>query len=103
MSTILVFFHSATCGHARRMDSLVDHFLRTHRDLLKVAKVEVRERADLADRFGVTTAPTILLLQDMAEVARIEGRKTLPDMKNAFEPFLGLEPREMPAELAGAC
>ena len=103
MSRILVFVHSTTCGHSRRMDSIVDHFLRLHRGSLKVAKVEINERPDLAQRFNVETAPTLLLLEDLKEVARIEGRRTLPDMKDAFEPFLGVERTELPVELAGAC
>jgi thioredoxin-like negative regulator of GroEL len=103
MSRILVFFHATTCGHSRRMDSIVDHFLRTHRGDLKVAKVEVAERADLAARFGVTSAPTLLLLDNLQEMARIEGRATLPDMKDAFEPHLGIERSELSVELAGAC
>ena len=103
MSRIVVFFHSNTCGHSRRMDSIVDHFMRTHRETLKVAKVEVNERPDLAERFGVETAPTLLLLEDLKEVARVEGRSTLPDIKLAFEPVMGIEPQELPRELAGAC
>lgn len=103
MSHVLVFFHSATCGHSRRMDSVVDHFLRSHRDHLKVAKVELTERADLAQRFGVSGGPTLLLLEDMREVARLEGRRTLPEMKEVFEPMLGIEPATTTIELAGAC
>ncbi|MCW2927386.1 MAG: Thioredoxin [Thermoleophilia bacterium] len=102
MSKILVFFQSSTCGHSRRMDSIVDHFMRTHRDLLKVAKVEYSDRQDLAQRFGVTEAPSLLLLDDLREVARLEGRHTLPAMKDAFEPHLGLGDA-LPVELAGAC
>jgi thioredoxin 1 len=103
MSKILVFFHATTCGHSRRMDSIVDHFLRTHRDQLKVAKVDVNDRPDLAERFAVTSAPSLVLLQDLAEVTRLEGRATLPDMKESFEPFLDLERGEVSVELAGAC
>ena len=103
MSRILVFFHATTCGHSRRMDSIVDHFLRTHRGQLKVAKVEDAERRDLAQRFNVTSAPTLVLLEDLKEMARVEGRATLPDMKDAFEPFLGMEARELSVDLAGAC
>lgn len=103
MSRILVFFHAQTCGHSRRMDSIVDHFLRLHRGELKVAKVEVNERSDLARRFNVTSAPTLLLLDDLREVARLEGRATLPEMKDSFEPHLGIERHELPIELAGAC
>jgi thioredoxin-like negative regulator of GroEL len=83
------------------MDSVVDHFLRAHRETLKVAKVEIIERPDLAKRFNVTSAPTLMLLEDLKEVARLEGRQTLPDMKDAFEPHLGIE-QTLPVELAGA-
>lgn len=103
MSTILVFFQSSTCGHSRRMDSIVDHFMRTHREHLKVAKVDFAERRDLAQRFNADSAPTLILLDDLKEVARLEGRQTLPDMKLAFEPHLGIEPSDVPVELAGAC
>lgn len=85
---ILVFFHSTTCGHSRRMDSLVDHFIRTHRGSIRLAKVDFDERADLADRFNVTQAPSILLLDELTEVVRLEGRQTLPGIKSAIEPHL---------------
>ena len=103
MSKILVFFHATTCGHSRRMDSIVDHFLRTHRGALKVAKVDVDDRPDLAERFDVTSAPSLVLLHDLKEVARLEGRATLPDMKDSFESHLDVERSEPSIELAGAC
>src|SRR5688500_16760208 len=103
MSRILVFFHASTCGHSRRMDSIVDHFMRLHRGELKVAKVDIADRPDLAQRFNVESAPTLILLDNLVEKSRIEGRRTLPDMKDAFEPHLGIERTELPVELAGAC
>lgn len=72
------------------MDSLVDHFLRVHRDRLRLAKVSLEDRSDLAERFAVTASPTILLLQDMSEIGRLEGRHTLPGIRATFEPLLGL-------------
>lgn len=100
---ILVFFQSKTCGHSRRMDSVVDHFMRMHRGKLKVAKVELTERPDLARRLGVSEAPTLVLLENLLEVARLEGRATLPQIKAVVEPHLDLEPTVMPRALASAC
>lgn len=100
--TILVFFWSRTCGHSRRMDSLVDHFMRVHRDKVKLAKVELAERPDLAGRFHVATAPTLVLLENLVEVARLEGRHTLPDIKAVMEPHLDLEPSVLPGDLVVA-
>lgn len=91
MSRIVVFFHSSKCGHSRRMDSIVEHFMRIHRGHVRLAKVEINERKDLADRFGVTSSPTLLLLDDLREVARLEGRATLPDMRVTFDEFIGNE------------
>jgi thioredoxin 2 len=99
--TILVFFWSSTCGHSRRMDSLVDHFMRAHRGRLKLAKVDIDARPDLAERFRVDAAPTLVLLDDSQEVSRLEGRNTLPAIKNAFEPHLDMQPAESQLELVG--
>jgi thioredoxin-like negative regulator of GroEL len=70
------------------MDSLVDHFMRLHRGKVKLAKVELTDRPDLARRFRVSSAPTILLLQDLHEQVRLEGRTTLPGIKAALEPYI---------------
>lgn len=107
MQHLLVFFHVSSCGHSRRMDSLVDHFLRTHRDVLKLAKVDMNERPDLAQRFGATEAPTLILVErgTMRELGRLEGRNTLPSIKHTFEPLMGIEPvmESMELQTAGAC
>lgn len=102
MTTILVFFWSPTCGHSRRMDSVVDHFMRLHRDRVRLAKVNVDERPDLVERFAVSEAPSLVLLSDRAEVARLEGRCTLPAIKAQLEPHLDLEPSRLPTSLAAA-
>jgi len=78
------------------MDSLVDHFMRAHRGELKLAKVDVDERADLAARFGVEGAPALVLLSDMVEVARLEGRQTLPSIRAALEPHFVTDELGMP-------
>ena len=82
---ILAFFWSNTCGHSRRMDSVIEHFARQHRDTLKIAKVCIEDRPDLAERFQIETAPTCLLLDGVNEAGRLEGRQTLPSIKDAFE------------------
>jgi len=84
------------------MDSLVDHFMRIHRDDVKLAKVEISERPDLAGRFRIQSAPTLVLLENLVEVERLEGRHTLPAIKAALEPHLDLEPSALPGDLVVA-
>jgi len=54
------------------------------------------ERADLAACFGVEGAPALVLLSDMVEVARLEGRQTLPSIRAALEPHFVTDELGMP-------
>ena len=49
---LLVFFTSRRSGPARRMESLLAHIARKERDTLRVKRVDVDERPDLAKRSG---------------------------------------------------
>ncbi len=83
---LLVFFSDRTSGPARRMESLLAHIARKERDRLRVTRVDVEERPDLAERFGVETVPTIVLVKEKRAVGRIVGRASAP----RIERLLGL-------------
>ena len=78
---LLVFFRSERSGPARRMESLLAHLARKERDRLRVRRVDVDLRPDLAARFGVTDVPTLVLVKDRRAVARIEGRASAPQIE----------------------
>ena len=85
---MLVFFRSERSGPARRMESLLSHLERKERSRLRVVRVDVDERADLAARFNVTTVPTIVLVKEKRTVERIEGRASAPKIEQMIEPYL---------------
>jgi thioredoxin 1 len=85
---LLVFFHNARSGPARRMESLVAHLARKERSRLKVQQIDVDEQAELADRFRVTTVPTLVLVKDKRVVGRLEGRVSAPRIERMLEPHL---------------
>jgi thioredoxin-like negative regulator of GroEL len=76
----LLFFTSATSGPARRMESLLAVIERRERGKLRVVPVDADASRALADAFGVTELPTLVLLRDRRAVARIEGRATGPQV-----------------------
>ena len=82
---LLVFFRSERSGPARRMESLLAHIARKERDRLRVARVDVDARPDLADRFEVTEVPTLVLVKDGRAVDRIEGRASTPAIERMLE------------------
>ena len=80
------------------MDSLLAHLARKERDRLRVARVDVDERPDLAERLKVTVVPTLVLVRDRREVSRLEGRASAPKIEAMLERHL---PRERPEAMDG--
>jgi thioredoxin-like negative regulator of GroEL len=91
----LVFFTSHRSGPARRMESLLAHIARKERGRLRVSKVDVDDRPDLAERFRVDNVPSLALVVEKRVVSRIDGRATAPRIESMLEPHL---PEAEPAE-----
>ena len=85
---LLVFFTSERSGPARRMESLLAHLARKERARLRVTRVDVQARPDLAERFRVREVPTLVLVQGKKAVARIDGRTSAPRIERMLEPYL---------------
>ena len=85
---LLVFFTSARSGPARRMESLLAHIARKERSRLRVSKVDVEDRPDLAERFRVEQVPALALVIEKRVVSRLDGRATAPRIEAMLEPHL---------------
>jgi thioredoxin-like negative regulator of GroEL len=78
---LLVFFSSVRSGPARRMESLLAHIARKERDRVRVLKVDVDQRGDLAQRLAVRSVPALVLVVDRKAVARLDGRASAPKIE----------------------
>jgi len=85
---LLVFFTSRRSGPARRMESLLAHIGRRERSRLRVSKVDVDERPDLMERFGIDQVPALALVVGKRVVSRLEGRATAPRIEAMLEEHL---------------
>jgi thioredoxin-like negative regulator of GroEL len=85
---LLLFFTHERSGPARRMESLLAHLARKERERLRVRRVDVDARPDLAARFDVKDVPALVLLKEKRPVARIDGRSSAPRIERMLEPFL---------------
>jgi len=70
------------------MESLMAHLARKERDRLRVTTIDVDERPELAERFGVETVPTLALVKDKRVVDRLVGRASAPRIERMLEPHL---------------
>jgi thioredoxin 1 len=85
---LLLFFTLPTSGPARRMESLLAHLARKERDRLRVSRVDVEQRPELAEKLGVIDVPTLVLIKDRKAVDRIEGRASAPQIERMLGPYL---------------
>ena len=85
---LLVFFTSRRSGPARRMESLLAHIARKERSRLRVSKIDVDERPELASRFRVEQVPALALVVGKRVVSRLEGRATAPRIESMIAPYL---------------
>ena len=88
---LLIFFGAAHSGPSRRMESLVAHVARKERARLRVTEVDIDQQPELAERFGITTVPTLALVKDKRVVGRLEGRVSAPRIEELLEQHLDAE------------
>jgi thioredoxin-like negative regulator of GroEL len=70
------------------MESLLAHIARKERDTLRVKKVDVDDRPDLAKRFQIGEVPSLALVKERRVVARLEGRSTAPKIESLLDSHL---------------
>ena len=92
---LLAFFTESRSGPARRMESLLAHLARKERGRLRVTRVDIEEKPDVAERLNVETVPTLLLIKGKRVVGRLEGRVSAPRIERMLDQHL--EPAEVAA------
>ncbi len=87
---LLLLFGEYTSGQSRRMDGFVAHVLqRRHNHGSFRYRIVLREqRPDLFERFGVDDTPTLLVIDDGAVQARLEGYHRPSAVEDLLTPWL---------------
>lgn len=72
----LVFFHSPRSGRCRRVEGFIAQVLqhRSNHNTFDVVRVEVEQRPDLAEKFGIETVPTLCVVEGRRLRKRITPR-----------------------------
>ena len=78
---ILVDFWASWCGPCMMLSPIVEELSKTH----KVGKVNVDDEMALAQRFGITSIPTLLVFKGGRLVNRSLGYQSLESLQKLME------------------
>ena len=68
-----LYFSAPWCGPCKMLSPVMEQVGNT----IPVNKINVDEQSDLAQRYGIRSVPTVVLLENQIEVKRIMGVKPM--------------------------
>lgn len=73
---VLLDFWAEWCGPCRMLAPIVGEIAEMYDGVIKVGKVNVDEQRELADRFEISSIPTLVLIKNGATVAQSVGYRS---------------------------
>jgi thioredoxin 1 len=82
---VLVDFWATWCGPCKMIAPVLEEIAGEKDGQLKIAKLDVDQNPDTAQKFGVMSIPTLLLFKNGAEVSRIVGYRSKNQLVQQLE------------------
>ena len=82
---VLVDFWATWCGPCKMIAPVLEEITSEKDGKLKIAKLDVDQNPDSAQKFGVMSIPTLLLFKDGREVSRIVGYRSKTQLVQQLE------------------
>jgi thioredoxin-like negative regulator of GroEL len=86
----LVFFHSSVSGSCRRAEGFLAQVLQRRRnhETFRLYRVAEEDRPDLVERFGITTMPTLVVVEGKTVRAKLERPRGCREIESFLAPWL---------------
>ncbi len=85
---VVVDFWAEWCGPCKMIAPILEEIASDHADQLKIAKLNVDNHPDLAQRFNVMSIPTLIVFKDGAVQKRLVGAKGKAQLVKELSEFL---------------
>ena len=82
--TAIIDFWAPWCTYCRRIAPAYDKIAEQYGDTLLVAKVNIDDAEEIANRYHIDVIPTLLFFKDV----KVEGTIVAPDSKAKIEAFI---------------
>ena len=82
---VLVDFYSDWCGPCRMLAPVLEEIAREYEGGVKVGKVNVDEQMELAQKFGVSSIPLLVVFKDGQPVAKSLGYRPKEEIVNLLK------------------
>jgi thioredoxin 1 len=77
---VLVDFWADWCGPCKMIAPVLEQLADEQQGKALIAKVNIDESPELADRFGITTIPTMVVFKSGQPVKRLQGVQSKPTL-----------------------
>jgi thioredoxin-like negative regulator of GroEL len=86
----LLFFYSETSGPCRRTAAHLAQILQRRRNhhTFEVVRIRASDRPKAVELLGITILPTLIVVEDGAVRARVEGPHGRPEIEETLRPWL---------------
>lgn len=83
--TVLIDFFAPGCAPCKRMEPIVEYVAQNVSNNVKVCRVNAESEKELADKFGIMSVPTLVVMKNGEIKNRsigVTGKKAVMDMLN---------------------
>lgn len=85
---ILIDFYADWCGPCRLQSPRLDELKKRMGDTIEIKKVNVDHHMELADSYGITVVPTLVIEKDGKEIRRFEGLTDAGTLEAILKPLV---------------
>ena len=79
--TVLVDFYAQCCGPCRLQGNILTAFEEKYPNRFTIAKLDVDDEPSIAQRYGITTVPTLMVFRKGEPVQREVGVQTVDKLE----------------------
>ena len=82
-------FFATWCGPCRMQTPILEELAKKMGDAIEIRKVDVDQHMDLAEKYGISVVPTLIVEKDGKIVQRMEGVTDGATLEKILKPLVG--------------